>query len=248
MFINNKYNKLYYFIIENAANVRIKFKTQNHHIIPESIGGSNDPDNRVHLTHKEHFVCHHLLTKMTTGEEWKSMVYAMHCMQADGRHQTRYSEGTVRAFAENKKNYSKIASERMTGENNPQFGRVWTDEEREEQSNKIKGRIQPQHEKEKQIAAITGRTRDPFSNKHKANLSKNHASKQPGYDGSHSEETKRKLCIAAQNRAPQTREVIEAAAKKRVGSKRKKKLCPHCNQHIAVNTYPRWHGDNCKQK
>ena len=25
-----------------------------------------------------------------------------------------------------------------------------------------------------------------------------------------------------------------------------KKLCPHCDQLIAVNGYARWHGDNCK--
>lgn len=26
------------------------------------------------------------------------------------------------------------------------------------------------------------------------------------------------------------------------------KICSHCNKLIAVNTYPRWHGDNCKRK
>lgn len=32
------------------------------------------------------------------------------------------------------------------------------------------------------------------------------------------------------------------------GSKREKKLCPHCHQLIPVNAFPRWHGDNCKHK
>jgi hypothetical protein len=30
------------------------------------------------------------------------------------------------------------------------------------------------------------------------------------------------------------------------GKKREKKLCPHCDQMIAVNTYARWHGPNCQ--
>lgn len=247
MFKDNKYTKIYYKVIENATNVRVKGKTQRHHIIPESIGGSNDPDNLVHLTHKEHFVCHHLLTKMTTGEEWVSMVRAMHCMKAKGREKSRFTEGTARAFAHNKKNYSKIASERMSGENNPQYGRVWTDEEKAAHGAKLQGRIQPAEEKAKQIAAITGRTREEFSAEWKENLSANHKSKQPGFDGSHSKETKAKM-RAKRLGTKQSAETIKKKADSIRGSKREKKLCPHCGVSCAVNVFPRWHGDNCKAK
>ena len=30
------------------------------------------------------------------------------------------------------------------------------------------------------------------------------------------------------------------------GKTREKKLCPHCNQYIAVNGYARFHGEKCK--
>ena len=43
-------------------------------------------------------------------------------------------------------------------------------------------------------------------------------------------------------------ETIEKRAAKIRGSKREKKLCPHCNREVAVNGYARWHGDNCKEK
>ena len=33
-----------------------------------------------------------------------------------------------------------------------------------------------------------------------------------------------------------------------VGYKHRKLTCPHCNRSITVNTYPRYHGDNCKHK
>lgn len=51
-------------------------------------------------------------------------------------------------------------------------------------------------------------------------------------------------------RTKQHKEAISKALKGRVsptkGTKQKKKKCPHCNKRISVNTYPRWHGDNCK--
>lgn len=32
------------------------------------------------------------------------------------------------------------------------------------------------------------------------------------------------------------------------GRKQEKKHCPHCHKDIAINTYPRFHGDRCKAK
>ena len=50
--------------------------TEKHHIIPRSLGGSNDIDNLVRLTAKQHFICHKLLTKMFkigTNEYYKML-------------------------------------------------------------------------------------------------------------------------------------------------------------------------------
>ena len=46
----------------------------------------------------------------------------------------------------------------------------------------------------------------------------------------------------------QTEEEKARRAEANRGKVKPKQLCPHCNQMIAVNTYPRWHGDNCKHK
>jgi len=86
------------------------------------------------------------------------------------------------------------------------------------------GRIQPPDEKARQIAAITGRKRAPFS-----------------------EETRAKQRAKAIGRK-QSAETIQKKADAVRGGKREKLLCPHCNNLIAVNTYPRWHGTNCKGK
>jgi hypothetical protein len=67
------------------------------------------------------------------------------------------------------------------------------------------------------------------------------------YGKSHSEDTKQKQREKALGRkqSEDTKKKIGEAAK---GSKREKKLCPHCNQLVAVNGYARWHEDNCKHK
>ena len=67
LFINNKYTKWYYQIIESAKNSNHSCYTEKHHIIPKSLGGTNNLSNIVSLTARQHFICHWLLTKMTDG-------------------------------------------------------------------------------------------------------------------------------------------------------------------------------------
>jgi hypothetical protein len=46
---------------------------ERHHIIPKSLGGSNDSSNLVNLTAREHFVAHFLLAKLYGGNQWLSI-------------------------------------------------------------------------------------------------------------------------------------------------------------------------------
>jgi len=70
------HQKLYQSINDKAASQnRKKFKKdqekyiyyENHHIIPKCLGGTNDKENLILLTAKEHFVCHKLLTFIYKG-------------------------------------------------------------------------------------------------------------------------------------------------------------------------------------
>jgi hypothetical protein len=59
------YLKIYNNIIENAKRRdRLNCYMEKHHIIPKSEGGSNDDNNLVYLTPKEHFIAHKLLYKI----------------------------------------------------------------------------------------------------------------------------------------------------------------------------------------
>ena len=71
MYLQNKYSNWYFNIIKQAQTRTISGYTEKHHIIPKSLGGNNTKDNLVALTAREHFVCHLLLTRMTTGEARK---------------------------------------------------------------------------------------------------------------------------------------------------------------------------------
>lgn len=75
--IENKYHKWYHNIVINASNRNKFVGSERHHIIPKSMGGSNDKTNLVYLTAREHLVCHMLLTKFTTGNDKRLMHYAL---------------------------------------------------------------------------------------------------------------------------------------------------------------------------
>lgn len=78
MFKNNKYHRWYVNIINKAKNNIQDGYMENHHILPRSCGGSDDPSNLVRLTYKQHFICHWLLTKcMINGEHTRNMYYAL---------------------------------------------------------------------------------------------------------------------------------------------------------------------------
>jgi hypothetical protein len=95
MYLHNKYSQ-YYFNITNRAKSRILDKsiyTENHHIIPKSLGGGNDKSNLVRLTAREHFICHLLLPKFTEGNNQIKMFHAawrMCCKSNKGNNQRDY--------------------------------------------------------------------------------------------------------------------------------------------------------------
>lgn len=77
MFLQNKYTAWYLSMIEKAKLRKIDGYTERHHIVPKSFGGSNEEDNLVKLTAREHFICHLLLIRMTEGSYKGKMIHAL---------------------------------------------------------------------------------------------------------------------------------------------------------------------------
>jgi hypothetical protein len=219
----NKYEKWYNNIVQNAQTRVIDCYTERHHIIPRSLGGGDESSNLVDLTAKEHFICHWLLVKMHTGNTRNKMINALYMMQGKSSHQKRYtSKITGRIYEHLRKEYSEYIRKQNTG-----------NQINDEQREKIR-------------QSKLGKKRAPFSEEWLANIKAARQGERNGmYGKTHSEETRAKQRSKAIGRK-QSAETVQKKADAIRGSKREKLLCPHCNNLISVNTYPRWHGDRCK--
>ena len=245
----NKYTQWYANITERAKNRILETYTESHHVVPRSLGGSDEADNLVNLTAREHFVCHWLLVKMTTGQEHHKMLNALRMMRAEKQGQHRYNTKiTARVYESIKQEYAKLQSETLKGKGNGFYGKKHTPEAREKIRQKNLGNKLTVEQHARLVANTTGKRKPPLSDEHKAKLSILREGEGNGMWGkTHSEETKAKQRAKAVGRK-QSAETVQKKADAVRGSKREKKLCPHCDQLVAVNGYARWHGSNCKSQ
>lgn len=129
------YNRIYNQIIENAKSknrCRKEEYLENHHIIPKCVGGSNYKQNLVLLTAKEHFICHHLLTKIYKSND--KIKYAFwNMLVCESANQQRYKNYTSTTYQKAKEDFSEIQSQKWKkdnpnnnrsnkGKNNPMYG------------------------------------------------------------------------------------------------------------------------------
>jgi len=250
----NKYTRWYNQIVKNAQIRITEGYTERHHIQPRSLGGADGQSNLVDLTAREHFVCHWLLTKMTTGEDHYKMLNALRMMRAEKAGQQRYETViTGRVYESIKQEYAQLQSIKVSGKNNPMYGDKFyrSEDGKQRQRDAIVGDnngAKQEHVRQKISQSKLGQKREPFSDEWRAKMAaKKQGENNPRFGTIVSEDTKQKMREKALGRT-QSAETIKKKADAVRGSKREKKLCPHCNQMIAVNTYPRWHGDQCRAR
>jgi len=248
----NKYKQWYANITERAKNRHLDSYTESHHIVPRSLGGSDEADNLVNLTAREHFVCHWLLVKMTTGQEHHKMLNALRMMRAENPNQQRYTTKiTARVYELIKTEYSILQSERVRGDKNPMYGKKRTQKMNDAVSQANKGRIPSKEQIDNLKTALAKRTangikRAPYSDEYKQERSKKYLGEgNPRYGAEVSEDTRKKIGDKLRGRK-QTEEEKLVRSLANIGKKREKLLCPHCDQLVAVNGYARWHGAHCK--
>lgn len=151
MYLQNKYTRWYYNIIQRAQTRTISGRTisgytERHHIIPKSLGGSNAKSNLVVLTAKEHFICHLLLTKMTTNLDKQKMCFAFWLLcNNTNKHQQRHTP-TASTYSKIRSEYSSTMSNRLKGipKNYASFlGKSHSEETKRLQSEVKKGKLNP---------------------------------------------------------------------------------------------------------
>jgi len=130
------HQKIYESIIEKAKSEnRNKLKKKHkdyiyyerHHILPKCMKGTDDKDNLVLLTAKEHFICHKLLTFIYP--ENRDLATAFHYMVFGGRLINK-----VNLSSRDYQYAREIVSKLMSGENHPFYGKNHTLESRRKMS------------------------------------------------------------------------------------------------------------------
>ena len=123
MYLQNKYSQWYCSIITTAQSRTFNPEVvEKHHILPKSLGGTNNVSNLVALTPREHYICHLLLTKMYEGKAKQKMVYAFWAIM---NLCNKYQERKVfrgRLYESLRQQYIQLQKE-TAGPNHPRRGR-----------------------------------------------------------------------------------------------------------------------------
>lgn len=219
IFIENKYTKWYFNIIQNADSRILpdNVYTERHHIIPRCLGGNDLQDNLATLTAKEHFICHLLLTKMADRNSYYKVLHAFHLMTQPSNHKDRYRKNiNSKLYQKLKEDRSICLSEQMSGINNPMYGRNHSIETRKLQSRLKKGKVSyyPSEETKRKLSESKRGSNNPnygksLSDETKEKLSASLKGKLKGRipwnkgkkTGPMSEEARAKISLARRNRA-----------------------------------------------
>lgn len=235
MFVQNKYYTWYNSIIATANSKNRSKLTrtdpqyvyyESHHIKPESAFPelAKEKSNIVLLTAKEHFICHLLLCKCTTGTLKYKMIDAIIKMQfSKSRGQERY---TSKSYA--------IVKHLMSDRN----------------SHKFKGIPKSTNHKQKIGLGNTGKVRtveykDNFTKSVKQAWvdGKYDKLKQP-----RTEEVRAK--IRATKAASPYIHTIESKILRAAQTAERHKIlkeCPYCNKSVSIIAFGHYHGTRCKQ-
>lgn len=200
IFNDTKYTRWYWAIIEKRAITDHRQRGEFHHIIPRSLGGTDDQSNLIKLSGHDHAWCHWLLTKMTTGEDRAKMVYAFNMMGVYGEHMEREkSYAIVRAYEKNRLewsiNHSDLMKEQFAnGRETWNKGHKLTGEALEEQRERIKNRRKLSKEERNLSNAKRLTTMKEKGYSHSEETKRKQSESQKGIPrGPHDEETKKKI-------------------------------------------------------
>ena len=219
MYLQNKYTRWYYNIIDRAKSRVLVEHKETHHIIPKCLGGDNSKENLADLTGKEHFLCHLLLTKMVPDN--KKLIYAAWGMaNLNNPLQQRYKV-TGRIYEMLRKDFQ-VKKSQDTRNNNPM-----NDPE-------IRKKHKESILKRGKTKGNTGQKRGPISDQLREIL------RQKTFE-SMTVERKEQMRQQQLNRSDELKQKYAIAHMPQIS-------CIHCRNLFNPGTFWRWHGDNCKQK
>lgn len=122
-------------LIERAKNRELNCYTESHHIIPRCMSGTDEKDNLVKLTSREHFIAHLLLHKIYPKKYGLIKAINMMCVSSNSHSGNRINN---RMYSWLREKLAKEMSRSQLGSNNSQFGTMWIFNFKTQQNKKIK--------------------------------------------------------------------------------------------------------------
>lgn len=108
------YHRLYFILVNRASRMTRTGLIEKHHVVPKCMGGVKISSPVVPLTPKEHFVCHHLLTKMYPQSDKLQFAFWAMCNQKNGDAPRTYHVSSI-TYDAAKKAFAIVNSKRHTG-------------------------------------------------------------------------------------------------------------------------------------
>ena len=235
-FVNNKYTRCYFNLIEKRRTINFTGYGEKHHVVPRSLGGNNEASNIVKLTAREHAICHLLLMRMTEGKAKISMIYAANMMlRLKGKISSRSYEKVKKEFS-NVRRGIKLSDETKRRIADAQRGTKRTEETKFKMSVSHKGY---RHSAEAKLQMRLSHTGVSLSEETKAKMSQSRTGVK------HSDE--RKLAMSEARMGfkfeDESKEKMSKAAKNR-----QKFACKFCGLLTTSSNITRWHNEKCKSQ
>ena len=186
MIHSEHHHKRYMQFINSLRGQFVNGYAELHHIVPKSLGGSDDVNNLIRLTARQHYIAHWMLARAIKG----SAARAFFMMSNFGK----YGKVNSATYQIARKEYAQLVGEQMRGRIMPPI----TEETREKQRQaKLGKRLSLEHiEKVRQ-----SRIGKPLTDQWKANLSASKRGKTTrGTGWNHSEETIKRVAESNRNR------------------------------------------------
>ena len=275
-YIKNKYYFIYYNIIEQSKSRNINGYIEKHHIIPKSLGGTNDKSNIAILSAKEHFICHRLLPKFTTGRAQLSMLRAVwrithisiknqHLLITPEQYKklkikAAEAQSTLMTGVPKSSNHIANMKKAFKGRSSAFKGKKHTEENKERHSRMLKGKY-ASGELVRSPETISKWRLSHASYRHSEETKKKISESQLGKTVIIADETKIKISETLKDRYKKqdhhlkgrpahnkgiNRTAEEKAKMSASHQNREQITCEHCAKTVPKPNYSRWHGPNCK--
>lgn len=193
---HTRFLETYVRLINRALKEKPEGYVERHHIVPKSMGGSNDETNIIKLTPKQHFVAHHLLWRaFRDNASARSFHFLCHRLNFTGKISAREYDKSKRDLTVSSETREKLRNSLIGRPRRPH-----TDETKAKMSKSRTGMVYSDETKMRMSKSASMRKRKPHTEESKAKMKeaafeRERVKKAAGYVVS--EDTRKKLSDAS---------------------------------------------------